>query len=751
MPIDLAPVDPSSGWRRLAVLALALWCGVAHAAPEDIAAEVVAEIRAADHDPNELMRPWLAQLDAEEPAARVEAEAVLWGVLDGLVAWEQSAWIFPRRWAFNVEFMDVPLVTKIRMLLTSRGLSRYGLSPDAQAVLVRWSLEREPMPSLRLQAFLRQTRAPTRPEALLLPALGRPSEPKLLLLAIEQAVDWEVRAVEPELRALLDHPADAVREDARAALLGWGLDAPKKRATLPPELEQALLDTARVVPRPWLRELRDFGGGQLDYRDLFMERWIEAAYALQRGHRAGALRRLGPILGKLVHWTEKETTAADLGMVVGFVELVDRFAERRDYDAAMETLARLTDPFFQGIPGHRDAVTLAAQLPHREMDFDTLTLPTLEEWAALTDALGRAEQIRYLAARLQIYHSHLARWGSHQRGCSTVLRFPGPEVVDPYETLLDMQLQGIEDARALVEALGDPDLTLTPLFREPFRTQPYGFYAVNDLAANLFIDATLHLDIIRPLMWAEDDAARDQARAALLDWLDAHQGWSRERLAWASVREGDAVATDAAGELRQQAGVASALLENVEALEPLGYLSAALYGLDDPVAVPYARTRKGDRWAALILARHVPEEREAEIRFPPQYREIPFWFAEDRALFLERVDASEPAALIEARAMLSTDEPDLAAVHRLLWRGEAEAFAAVDAALAEGRWEPRRGPSLRGSLAGWSGLTDPSVGALRAWLAARAAEARAGRPVGMARPLPIWPAGCDARVPQSCD
>ncbi|MCB9765500.1 MAG: hypothetical protein H6739_37345 [Alphaproteobacteria bacterium] len=754
MSIERTSAAPSTALRRLAggvALALALWVGVAHAASEDIAAEVVAEIRTTDGDLRDPVRPWLARLDAEDPAARAEAEAVVWGVLDGLVAWEDEAFTTPVDARYTVNTYTITLAARLRRYLFGASSEYRQLSPDAQAALARWAMTREPLPPLRLLALQALERRPQQPEAVLVPALSRPDEPALVVLAIERAVAWEARSVAPALQTLLDHPADAVRKGARAALMGWGLEATARAPALPPELAQALLDTARLTPPSIRRVLRRqrVHAGVLRRRPPFgdLERWIDAGRALQRGREGAAMRLLGPSLGDDVLWTQAAFHVAERAMREGFTELTARYAERHDYAAAMDTLAWLTDPFFARTPGYDVAVDLAAQLPERGEDFVTLTLPTVEGWAAQQQTLSREAQIRALGAWMRLVHDRPC-WGTGWRRGHPP---DDPPVIDPYTALWRMDLSGVDDARALVDALADDAFTLTPTESPFFDLEPRSFWRVNELMADLFADAVLHLDVVVPLVRARTDAERAAARAALLDWLDAHQGWSRERLAVASVLSGETWADVAAGELRGMRGLVVPLAENPR-IQPDHGLLALLYGLDDPAAVPYARGQEKNVWAALILARHVPEEREAWLAHAAGLMDIGYKLQlTPRALFLERVDASEPDALTEARAMLSTEEPDLAAVHRLLWRGEAEAFAAVDAALAEGRWEPRWGPSLRGSLAGWSGLTDPSVGALRAWLAARAAEARAGRPVGMARPLPIWPAGCDARVPQSCD
>ena len=156
-------------------------------------------------------------------------------------------------------------------------------------------------------------------------------------------------------------------------------------------------------------ELSEKGGltgqfeGGCSLFEILLAWWLDST-----GRKSDAAAILMPALDQL--WQDDhmaQIAAQRLGMICGQRMLVE-FVGNRDYPTALklaeEVVRRYPDTQYA-----RHATGLQRQLPRRMEDFDTFTLPTPEQWAALRKDMDRPAQIDYLCQHLRLINAY--QWG----------------------------------------------------------------------------------------------------------------------------------------------------------------------------------------------------------------------------------------------------------------------------------------------------------------------------------------------------
>jgi hypothetical protein len=240
--------------------------------------------------------------------------------------------------------------------------------------------------------------------------------------------------------------------------------------------------------------------------------------------------------------------------------MLDAFIADRDYPRA-EKLARLVDARFAGTRFHDHARRLLRELPLRRDDFDTLKLPTAEEWARVRKTLSRADQIDYLCKRLRLlncFQQSIPGWiepkntqyaeasKSGALGFAGLSLFPAREVINPLTELTDAASPTrarLADVPRLAAHLRD-DWSILALGYGKLIAPSYVLLTTRPLIADV-INGLARKDICRLERWPTLTARqRDQEIARIAAWAKVNEGKTEVQLEWEALDEELAAGAD---------------------------------------------------------------------------------------------------------------------------------------------------------------------------------------------------------------
>ncbi len=282
---------------------------------------------------------------------------------------------------------------------------------------------------------------------------------------------------------------------------------------------------------------------EADFRplDITLPEALVAAWAFQRGDTLTAAALIPP---KLTNNPDPKLLTAQTLAQIGSLyrdQMLATFTLLRDYPRTISIAEHLRSPAFAGWRGQPETAELAAQLKTRSDDFKTLTLPTDMQWAALSQQLDRAAQIKYLCARLRLIHARqmmspgsVNYFDAQSRNPPMTSLAPksyNPDhirVINPFTTLLYLKLQPA-DIPFLLPYLDDENFLLA--IRIPYRRNndynPDRLERVHDLAVKLINDAANH-ELIPPYIFPDADSTeRARLKANAAAWAAANFANSR--------------------------------------------------------------------------------------------------------------------------------------------------------------------------------------------------------------------------------
>ncbi len=506
---------------------------------------------------------------------------------------------------------------------------------------------------------------------------------------------------------------------------------------------------------------------------------LVAAWCFERSEREAAAAVLFPCLNAMQddRWLTR-ILRDQLGHRC-HQEMLGAFSNR-DYARGIALADHLSQPVFDGYQYQDRAKILAAQLRARADDFKTFKLPTPEEWNTLRETLPRAEQAKYLAARLRLLNCF--QW-SQPGG----VNYEDPQsadggvagrakVINPFVELRTMKLT-VAELPVLVPSLADENFLPTFSYWRDFHPART-LHQVNWLAAEIVNDVAKR-DIAELKKYQSlDEAGRRRHLESVLAWCSANAAKSRTNLLLATLRETKEwreFSRAAAEAVREKlAGVATVLIERAAAFpDSQDDIAEMVYRAGDREAVGTARqwirsTSEGVRfWAALALLRDGEKDEG---------------FAELKALLTKDSGDNRYPLAIEP-LIARKDEVSLALacgilkkkdfrgsfsageiLHHLALTGRKEVLDFLTAALDDpaddgtysGEWQGKRverkqvrGDRVAGWIADWrsDGWTYEKVAPpkeraakreeLKRWLAEQFALLRAGKPAAFKAPPPL--------------
>jgi hypothetical protein len=190
-------------------------------------------------------------------------------------------------------------------------------------------------------------------------------------------------------------------------------------------------------------ELSEEGGltGQFQGHGATLAEVLLAQRLYVAGHYDLAAKVLLPALDTLLLDEHLVALARDqLGDAYGH-QMLDTFADDRDYDAALRVARHIVERL-GGTRFHAEAARLLDELPRRRDDYKEFRLPTPEEWAAEKKRLTRTEQIDYLCKRLRLLNCYQhgqpggISYTDRQYAEPTSAGGDRTEVINPYVELL---------------------------------------------------------------------------------------------------------------------------------------------------------------------------------------------------------------------------------------------------------------------------------------------------------------------------
>jgi hypothetical protein len=573
---------------------------------------------------------------------------------------------------------------------------------------------------------------------------------------------------------------------------------PKARTVV---TERALADDVRAVlaaraapaedGRDRGREsLSPMGGYSAQFEPSFtsLPELLLAAWSLERGDRSSAAALILPCFDRAADRRWVEEAARDLQAGVYHQALLSVFTGKRDYAEALRIARHLSKPQFAGWVYFDRTRELAAQLEGRSGDFQTLTLPTPDDWQRLRAALPRPAQIAHLAERMRLLNCFQKSQpgdvdfdGAQTREPAAAVEAgtPGTPVINPFVELRGMALEAA-DLPALLPSLDDENFVPSYGYwrtfhpdRSLYRVNQFIGWLINDVAGRELVDQAAYQ--------AADGASRWAMREAAAAWIRANAGRTRVQLLTATLQESKDAADvrAAARELARRHEIAAlpALLAKVrEATEDdaRAEFAACCFRLDPAGSLADARrwVTMGGRlrfWGALVL--FVAGDRARGEGVAPLAAALA---ADDDAIDLYReafgtlLRSDRPAGPALAAGVLRRLPPGAgpydtdAFVHRLLLAGRREAVdylcAWLDDDTAAGQTQGAVGDKVvtvaatRGDGAGeliaglrTDGYAYPAIGTaaerraerarLKTWLAGQMALIRAGKPSAVA-PVP---------------
>ena len=269
---------------------------------------------------------------------------------------------------------------------------------------------------------------------------------------------------------------------------------------------------------------------------------LVAAWLYERGNKRLTAELLFPRFDAAEDDRWIDWAVRDLIGNVYHQEMLDAFADDRDYELTIRLAKHLSQAVFDGYPYQERAKQLAAQLAKRGDDFKAFRLPTPAEWTELKKKLNRQQQIEYLAARLRLLNCF--QWGQpggvdyndpqtakpgwrlaedqmRQRWSNPYVRHSSP-VVNPYVELCEMGIQ-VAELPVLVPFLADENFMLTYSYWRTFHPNRT-LHRVNWAVANL-VDGAAKRNLAQLRTFtALDEQGRRKHLDAILDWCHRNAG-----------------------------------------------------------------------------------------------------------------------------------------------------------------------------------------------------------------------------------
>ena len=205
---------------------------------------------------------------------------------------------------------------------------------------------------------------------------------------------------------------------------------------------------------------------QFEPRFISVQEALVSAWLYQRGDKKTAAAILFPCIDASPDDRSFRDAIRELLGTAYHLEMLEAYADARDYDRALTLAKHLSGPLFDGYWYQGRATELAEQLPKRRDDFKSFRLPRPEEWSEMKKKLTRPQQIEYLATRLRLLKGY--QWGQPGGVTYDVPHYEHADpsdpqkglVINPYMELCGMHLE-IADLPALVPFLADESFTLT--------------------------------------------------------------------------------------------------------------------------------------------------------------------------------------------------------------------------------------------------------------------------------------------------
>ncbi|MCX7425394.1 MAG: hypothetical protein NTW96_07175 [Planctomycetia bacterium] len=334
--------------------------------------------------------------------------------------------------------------------------------------------------------------------------------------------------VEPSTLAKAGRTLLRIRKEATGAVSDANQEVLSPSGSLSAQFEPAFINLPEGLVAAWLHER---GDKRLTAELLFPR--IEAA---EDDRWIGWATR--DMLGNVYHR-----------------EMLDTFANDRDYESTIRLAKHLSKTVFDGYPYQQRAKKLAAQLANRGDDFKAFRLPTPDEWQQLTMKLDRAQQIEYLAARLRLLNCfqwgqpggvdygdpqtakpgrQLAKDQMRERWSNPYGKHPS-QVVNPFVELREMNIQ-VADLSALVPFLADENFMPTYSYWRDFhpdRTLHQVNWAVAEIVNGVAKHDLAQLSEFLPL----DEQGRQRHIDSILEWCRQHAGKSGNELLLQSLAE----------------------------------------------------------------------------------------------------------------------------------------------------------------------------------------------------------------------
>lgn len=373
--------------------------------------------------------------------------------------------------------------------------------------------------------------------------------------------------------------------------------------------------------------------GQFEPEFIKLPEGLVAAWLYERGDKRLAAKLLLPRIeaaedDRWIGWTIRDM----LGHLY-HQEMLDAFAEDRDYERTIQLANHLSKAVFDGYPYQSRAKRLAVQLPQRADDFKSFRLPKPAEWRQLKAKLDRAQQIQYLAARLRLLNCF--QWcqpggvdyndpQTEKPGLDAVadqmlpqwsnpfVKHPS-EVVNPFTELCEMNIQ-VAELPTLAPFLADDNFMPTYSYWRSFhpgRTLHQVNWAVARLINRVAKHDLAQLDKFVSL----DEQGRQRHIASILEWCRQNAKMSEKELLLRALTEAtDWYAFQRAANEAVEKRVSGALPIFVKRFADFDRrqndIAELCYSLDSPDAAVPARKWLSSHdeqlrfWAALILLQH---------------------------------------------------------------------------------------------------------------------------------------------------
>jgi hypothetical protein len=293
------------------------------------------------------------------------------------------------------------------------------------------------------------------------------------------------------------------------------------------------LGVERWIPKPGISvksaSLRDEIGHE-SHDFAIPSTLLPGVWAWQRGDVRTAAALLTPIYANLPDPSKLRDRVVDHLARVTHEALIHAVSYERDFPKAIRLGRHLGGPLFNGYEFQNGARELAEELAV-ERKPPPVTVPTLEQWNAISSTLSIDQKISYLLECLPAIHPPLPRDAALPPG--------SPEPFDPEGLVWELH-PGIAQIPTMVPFLADDRFVPVPV-RERGLTSPFKDPTeprrVSTIVAEMINDIAKQ-DLVRPdELRGLPAAARRKCEAEIVAWSREHIGTSEVDLYLSALRD----------------------------------------------------------------------------------------------------------------------------------------------------------------------------------------------------------------------